>query len=344
MQTRATASISQADMEQRLIRYADLVPCREAFIDRRTPGCEGNENFTVIGPGVAEAAGQHVHIAIPHGFNIGGARQRPGTSNSQHSHEKEEVFVVHRGTFKFHLGPNKEDGGVVLEAGDAVSVPTQVFRGFENVGRGSGYLFAVLGGDDPGHVTWAPYVLEAARGTGLVLLEDGTLIDTAAGQPVPEGVGVTLPLTEAELVDFRRLHADEAGSCVVRQRDLKADTASPLAAPGVQEFGVIGPASPAERFEAAPIDWTHGFHVRRVRLAPGAAIQPHARAEEEVLFVHRGALAMDWPDGTVILQEGDHLTLPAGLTRRWQNDRADPVDVVVVRGGDHPAAPIWDGR
>ena len=334
-------ALSQQEMDRRLVRYGDLIPCREAFIDRRTPGCEGNENFTVIGPGVAEAADQTVHISIPHGFNIGGARQTPGTSNSQHSHEKEEVFVVHAGTFAFHLGPNKEDGSVVLSAGDTISVPTRVFRGFQNVGDDSGYLFAVLGGDDPGNVTWAPYVLEAARDTGLVLLADGRLIDTAAGAAVPAGADVMQPLDDAGLAAFRRLAAADADYCVALGDGLAGDGGSPLAGPGVEECPVIGPASGDEGLGAGPIDWPHGFHLRRVTLAPGAAIGMHGRRDAEVLFVQDGEMELAWDGGRIELGAGDHLTVPVGVMRRWRNIGDRPAVVFVVRGGDAPAAPVW---
>ena len=63
----------------RLVRYRDLLPCTTAFIDTRTPGSERKENFTIIGPGVAENPEQHVHITLAHGFNIGGARQPPAS-------------------------------------------------------------------------------------------------------------------------------------------------------------------------------------------------------------------------------------------------------------------------
>ena len=69
--------LSEADMQRRLVRYSDLRPCTTAFVDARTPGSERKENFTIIGPGVAENPDQHVHINIPHGFNVGGARQPP---------------------------------------------------------------------------------------------------------------------------------------------------------------------------------------------------------------------------------------------------------------------------
>ena len=71
-------SWTQNAMESRLVRYDDLVACEAAFLDSRTPGSDKKENFCIIGPGVAENPGQYVHIAEPHGFNIGGARQPEG--------------------------------------------------------------------------------------------------------------------------------------------------------------------------------------------------------------------------------------------------------------------------
>ena len=65
--------VSQQDMEQRIVRYGDLVPCRTAFIDAHTPGSDQKENFTIIGGGVSESADQHVHIKDTPGFNIGSA-------------------------------------------------------------------------------------------------------------------------------------------------------------------------------------------------------------------------------------------------------------------------------
>ncbi len=41
-------------LDERLVRYADLKPCLNAFVDTRTPGSDRKENFTIIGPGVAE--------------------------------------------------------------------------------------------------------------------------------------------------------------------------------------------------------------------------------------------------------------------------------------------------
>ena len=83
-------------MTARLVRYADLQPCRTAFIDTRTPGSTEKENFTIIGPGVSESADQHVPIRDTLGFNIGAAGQPPDCRNSLHSHRTAEVFFVHK--------------------------------------------------------------------------------------------------------------------------------------------------------------------------------------------------------------------------------------------------------
>ena len=332
---------SQAEIERRCVRYPDLVPCREAFIDRRIPGCEGNENFTVIGPGVAESANGHVHIRIPHGFNIGGARQTPGAINSQHSHETAEIFVVHFGEFRFHFGPDRQDGSIILRAGDTISVPVRVFRGFENVGSKPGYLFAVLAEDDPGRVTWAPSVLEAARGTGLVLLEDGRLVDTKGKSELPPTTPVMRPLTETELETFDRLQAADAEGSIARNDVLVPDANSPLSGAGIEECPVIGTASTEEGVRAGLISDCPGFHLRRMRMAPGSSIAPHSRQEIEVLFIHRGNLRIAWQDGSLELGQGDHLTLPAGLPRNWNCQGGETAEIVVIRGGPQPARPVW---
>ena len=51
-------------------------------------------------------------------------------------------------------------------------MPTNMFRAFENAGDEEGLIFVVLGGDDPGIITWVPSVLEKAINTGMALLND----------------------------------------------------------------------------------------------------------------------------------------------------------------------------
>ena len=326
--------ISQSEMESRLVRYADLRPCTTAFIDTRTPGSEQKENFTIIGPGVAENPDQHVHISIPHGFNIGGARQPPRCVNSQHSHETAEVFVIHTGTWRFKTGHDGAGSYVDLGPGDTISIPTHVFRGFENIGDDVGFMFAVLGGDDPGHVTWAPYVFEAAQRYGLVLLESGRLIDTSIEQ-VPADARRMPVTTAADLVRFKAVDVDSLTACTLKF-DALAPAGGLSSIPGFRECPIVGVANPLEQAPAGKMGWSHNFQVRALLVAPGANTPVHTRAEEEVLLVHRGNLTVDWPDGTLELGPGDTLTVPIGIERSYHNRGAQSSVVYVVRGGDHP--------
>jgi mannose-6-phosphate isomerase-like protein (cupin superfamily) len=330
---------SQKQMEGRLVRYGELKPCTTAFIDTRTPGSEKKENFTIIGPGVAENPDQFVHIDIPHGFNIGAARQPPGCLNSQHSHETAEVFLIHSGVWRFTTGEQGTDGHVDLEAGDAISIPTHVFRGFENIGKTTGFMFAVLGGDDPGRVTWAPYVFEAARAHGLVLLENGRLVDTRR-EAVPAGAKVMPPTTAADVAKLARYDSKGIARCVERFAHLKRGSGLSTVA-GFTEYPLVGVANPAEGMPAARVDWPHGFQVRALTIDPNARTPQHSRSEEEVLLMHQGIVNFTWPDGRLTIGPGDALTVPKGLPRRYSNESSGQAFVFVVRGGDHPQPAQW---
>lgn len=302
-------------LEARVVRYADLRPCLNAFIDTRTPGSEAKENFTLIGPGVSENPDQYVHIGEPHGFNIGGARQPPNCVNSQHSHETAEVFVAHTGRWRFDLGEEGQDAHVEIGPGDLISLPTRAFRGFTNVGEDVGFLWAVLGGDDPGRVTWAPQVFELAKTYGLVLMENGSLIDTAAGQTPPPGVAPMPPTSRETVESLRRFTSTEAEALVARAPHRDDE-------PG--ERTLIG--------SGGPLDWPHGFTIARVRFAPGERGVEHRSAVPEVLFVQQGDLTVDVDGGEVRLSAGDTLTIPQGAPRTFQS--SEGAVVFTVRGDD----------
>jgi mannose-6-phosphate isomerase-like protein (cupin superfamily) len=279
-----------AAMEARVVRYGDLRPCYNAFIDTRTPGSQAKENFTIIGPGVSENPDQFVHIAEPHGFNIGGARQPPNCVNSQHSHDTAEVFLVHSGEWRFDLGEHGDDAQVFIGPGDVISLPTKMFRGFTNVGEDVGFLFAVLGGDDPGKVLWAPKVFELAAEHGLVLLETGRLIDRAAGQEVPDDVAI-MPATTAEQVAALKRATPTFGEGLVwRGSNAKG------------QVQIIGPD--------APLNWPHDFTLDRFDLRPKQSVELGNIDRATVLFVQSGDVQIAWDSNSLMLSAGDTITLP----------------------------------
>lgn len=304
-----------------------------AFIDARSPGSDKKENFTIIGPGVAENPNQYVHIREPHGFNIGGARQPPGCTNSLHSHDSEEVFIIHEGTWRFFWGEHGDAGEVVLHPGDTISIPIHIFRGFENVGTDVGFMFAVLGGDDPGRVHWAPHVIEKARGFGLILLDDGRLIDTVEGETVPDGASVVLPSSRAELAYIREPALAEMAQNVVRHQALIADVKSG-AASAVKDSVVIGRAHTLAVNSVSPISTPHGFTLHHLALDAGSKTTRQSRANAEVLMIHRGRVI--WRNDvnqSVELSSGDTFTVPRNMAH--QIEATTEAEVFVVLGNEN---------
>jgi len=334
---------SLQDMEKRLVRYGDLKGLRNAFIDTRTPGSDKKENFTIIGPGVSENPAQFVHIAEPHGFNIGAARQPGGCLNSQHSHLTAEVFVVHTGKWRLIFGAHRDEGTLDIEPGDVVSVPTNMFRGFEKRDEGTGFLFVILGRDDPGKVMWAPEVFELAEKYGLKLLKGGKLVDTVLGERVPEGAELEQPPSAAQLDALKTPPLDKMLQCYVPAAKMIANPRSRLAVEGVEEAAIIGTMETDDGFAAGPITgwWEHGFVLRQLRMQTGGYVAPHARKEREVLFVQEGTLEVGLEEGALIMGAGDTLSVPVGVVHSFRNAASCPLKAFIVRGGDNPAMPVF---
>ena len=237
-----------------IVRFNELIPCRTAFIDAHTPGSDQKENYTIIGAGVSESPDQHVHLSKTPGFNIGAAAQPAGCTNSLHSHRTAEVFIIHSGKWRFFWGLYGDKGEVVLDPGDVISLPTHMFRGFENITElnesnpnGYGFMFAVLGGNDSGGgVLWAPQVIEAAQAHGLVLLENGLLIDTHNGESIPDGIAPRKPLEGADLEAFDQNNIEDPNRVLARKSESSSlilgtsDKATIREMPGFEIFRTSG--------------------------------------------------------------------------------------------------------
>ncbi len=317
------------DMEARIVRYGELIPCKTAFIDAHTPGSDQKENFTIIGGGVSESADQHVHITIPHGFNIGAAGQPPKCRNSLHSHRTAEVFFVLKGRWRFFWGRWGKAGEVVLEKGDIINIPTGIFRGFENIGEDYGMIMAVLGGDDAGGgVIWAPQVIEDARDHGLVLGENGKLYDTKKGQSLPEGVKPMPLLTEEELKQFPEpTTRDVVPNHVARYWDMAAmaDRKPVL---------VIG--------ENGLLRDKPGFEVGLLTRG-SSTTDMHRHDRPSVLMPVTGHWRVVWDGGEATLAPGDTMSVPENLDHTaWPSMTGDAALYHVV-ATDDPAGPTWKG-
>lgn len=321
--------MTQHDMDARIVRYGELKPCRTAFIDAHTPGSDQKENFTIIGGGVSESPDQHVHISIPHGFNIGAAGQPPRCRNSLHSHRTAEVFFVLSGRWRFFWGRWGDAGEVVMEPGDIFNIPTGIFRGFENVGEDYGMIMAILGGDDAGGgVIWAPQVIEEAKDHGLVLSEEGKLYDTRRGQSLPEGANPMPLLSDAQLAAFPEpAPADVIPNHVARYDDL-------MALADAAPAKVIGPDAILRDRPSFEVEF-----IRRGSLPETKRTAP----DHEVLMVMRGHWRFGWEDHALILAPGDTLAVPPGLAHSLAPSISGEASIYLVRATDDPAGPTLHG-
>ena len=315
-----------SEIKKRLVRYGELKPCKTAFIDAHTPGSNQKENFTIIGSGVSESADQHVHINIPHGFNIGAAGQPPKCRNSLHSHRTAEVFFVLSGRWRFFWGRWGTAGEVVLEKGDIINIPTGIFRGFENVGVDYGMIMAVLGGDDAGGgVIWAPQVIEEAKEHGLILSNKGKLYDTKKGENLPSGSTPMPTLSEKELKMF-----DEPETSIIiknhvaRYLDLRSLSYNSTA----QVIGENGKLRDKPGFE---VDFITEKSNKEICLY-----------KKPVVYMPvKGSWKISWNENTLILNSGDTITFPENLEHNLKSSMTGEAALYRIIATDDPAGPTW---
>ena len=321
--------MTPAQMADRIVRYGELKPCKTAFIDAHTPGSDQKENFTIIGGGVSESPDQHVHIALPHGFNIGAAGQPPKCRNSLHDHRTAEVFFVLSGRWRFFWGRWGTAGEVVLEEGDIFNIPTGIFRGFENIGTDYGMIMAILGGDDAGGgVKWAPQVVEDARDHGLILGEDGKLYDSKKGQDLPDGVGPMPLLTEEELaLRPEPTTAEVLPNHVARYWDMVA-LADRAPCKVIGETGLLRDRP--------------GFEVDLITRGSARA-EMHRHDRPSVLMPVRGHWRVDWEGGSTTLAPGDTMSVPENLDHRALPSMTGEAALYHIVATDDPAGPTWRG-
>ena len=202
----------------RLAKFEDLIPSKVPFVEGKLKGHQDRLNYSIVGPGVSEDSKQNVKIAEAHGFNIGAVSAAPMNGSGLHSHTTAEVFLIFSGSWRFYWGSDGKEGEVILHRGDVASFPTNMFRGFQNVSDNEAYMVVVLGENDPGVITWTPQIIKDAKDTGMVLLNDNSLIDLDL-QDIPNGKKALEPLDPNDLQQFDHYTSSEIEKFVIRSSD-----------------------------------------------------------------------------------------------------------------------------
>ena len=346
--TTGSADVSPEELERRTIRREALVSCNQAFIDCRTPGSDQKENYALIGPGVSQSSEQVINLEEPHGYNVGGAAMPNGVTNSLHLHFTAEVFLVVAGEYKFRWGVNGDAGEFVGHSGDILSIPTWIFRGFTNVGPEENFMFTVLGRDVTGGIIWGPSVLREAAGHGLLLTAENQLVDTAAGQQIPDGVEQVTPIPADQIAALQDYSPEQIRRRVVTESDRNfydnALLCNGLPGGGAQLALVIGFGMTEHRSQEPPVYNPHGFNVAWLKAAPGEGLLTHRHGETQVLIVRRGEWEITLNDDDpqrVTLKENDTLSVPRGAWRRFTGVGDDEAEMVVINGSDGRVQLEW---
>jgi quercetin dioxygenase-like cupin family protein len=351
-------TVTGDEVRRRTILRSDWVPCKAAFIDCRTPGSDRKDNYSFIGSGVSQSAQQFVNLTEPHGFSLGAAGMPQGTTNSLHMHFTAEVFINFGGEYRLRWGADGSQGEYVSTDGDIISVPTWIFRGFTNEGPDDGVLLTVLGRDDTGGIIWGPNVLKEAEGYGLRLTADNRLIDTAAGDVVPDDVELISPMLPEEIDRLDRFTAEQFRTRVITPADRRwmgrPFLCSGLPGGRAELAAVIGYGMVEDRRVTPPLHEPHNFTVAWLRATEGEGMLRHRHAATQVVTVKSGRwevrLNTDGDTQTVTLGPQDTMSVPPGAWRSFTmvdpdaGQSATPGwgELLVVNGGDGRVVLDWD--
>lgn len=334
----------------RLIRRADLVPCKLAFIDCKLPGSEQKENYSIIGAGVTESADQVVNLREPHGFSLGVAAMPPGVTNNLHIHYTAEVFIIFRGEWLFRWGADGKDGEIIGRAGDVISIPTWIFRGFTNVGTDDGWIFTFLGRDDCGGLIWHPSILRGAAEYGLYLTRDDVVIDTSAGAAKPADDELVVPITSDVIAtldcytpEAMRQRVVATGERIWSERGL-LDAVLPGHRSALAP--IVGPGMSEDRKSRPNITNPHGFCVEWLRIEANQVVGPFCIEPKQVLIVYEGAIEITLNrevDATgVTARASDIYSVPSRAWRQLRSVGDTAAIVAVITAGDGRARIEWD--
>ena len=354
--------LTEEQIRERFIPFSSLRYSTDAFIDYRIPGCGPKKNYALIGPGVSQNPNQPVSLREKHGFQVGGVAMPPGTRNPPHMHFTAEVFICTKGQWDLHWGFNPEPLKAPLGPGDIASVPTWIYRGFQNVGDEEGFMFTALGRDDTGGILWGARTLEEAREQGLHLTEDYEIVDEQLGRVWDETSMRRLqPMTPAEVGQLRAWSPQQMQQRVVRHADLQwsADALLDSALPGcgAQLAPVIGLGISQARDHLAPISNSHGFSIEWLRIPAGGQMSLHQLPCKQVLSVYQGSVQITMANAAPSAAQAvqpvaqveargtsagwDSFAMPADVWRSFHNTGATEALLLLMTPGDGRKTVIW---
>jgi len=291
-------------MNNRIAKFDDLVPSSLPFVEGKLEGHKNRKNFSIVGPGVAEDSKQFVKISMSHGYNLGAVIAEPKNGSGLHSHTTAEVFLIYSGKWRFYWGSEGKDE-IILNAGDIISMPTNMFRAFENVGKEEGLIFVVLGEDDPGTVTWVPKILRKAKETGMALLDDNSLIDLSV-KKIPEGKKILEPISNDELKKFNNYKVNDLKKYILKFGN--RSTYENNLANGINLIQVLGKQF-LDKNLTPVINQDTGFNLSILKAKKGI-LKDLIFDKPTILFSQKGLWNIQIQNSTIKLNSKDTFSIP----------------------------------
>ena len=291
-------------MDERIARFNELTPSTLPFVEGRIEGHKKRKNYSIVGPGVAEDSQQSVKISEPHGYNLGAVSANPKNGSGLHSHTTAEVFLIYSGNWRFYWGADGRNE-IILSKGDIISMPTNMFRGFENAGDEEGLIFVVLGNDDPGIITWVPNVLIKAKETGLALLDDNSLVDLKESE-IPPNRKLLEPITSEMLQKFDNYQINEIEKFICRfknQTNHEIDLKN-----GIKLIQIIGSNFSDNKYDHL-INHNTGFNLSILKAKKGL-IEDLIFDKPTILFSQKGTWKVKIEKDEFNINSKDTFSLP----------------------------------
>jgi mannose-6-phosphate isomerase-like protein (cupin superfamily) len=255
-------------------------------------------------------------------------------------------------------GAAGEQGEYLSSDGDVISVPSWIFRGFTNVGPDDGILLTVLGHDVTGGIIWGPSVLKEAESYGLHLTADNRLIDTVAGDQLPQDVELIKPMKQIDIDELTPYTPAQMRERVTQNADRiwvpRPFLCSALSGGGAELAMVIGYGMSEDRRATPRLHEPHHFNLSWLRARVGDGMLTHRHDQTQVLVGKAGRWRVTLNRGddqrTVELGPQDTLSVPPGSWRSFELVEtglgrpadSDMGELLIVNGSDGRVLLEWD--
>jgi quercetin dioxygenase-like cupin family protein len=156
---------SREDMQQRIVRFADIAWSPQALLDSVLDRC-GALLGPVIGLGMTQDRNHLAPIANAHGFSLEWLKIPAGGQVSTHRLAETQVVIVKKGEIELSVqsgeGPVTQTLQGSTQAWDSFSIPGDCWRTLRNTGAADAFAVVITEGDHRKRIEWHEDVIESA--------------------------------------------------------------------------------------------------------------------------------------------------------------------------------------